>query len=112
MERFPGEVEELRAENSRLRKLLALSEQQARAAAADQLALGLTDPGQLTMASSPTDKVLFFGNLFRARTDVYAVRWENKRDGRSGWMPAISGRWHRRFIGASPVVHGRDSRSI
>jgi hypothetical protein len=26
---------------------------------------------------------------------VYAIRWENRRDGRSGWMPAIAGRWRK-----------------
>ena len=30
-----------------------------------------------------------------ARTDVYAQRWENRRDGRSGWMPAIKGYWRK-----------------
>ncbi|WP_423296359.1 TOTE conflict system archaeo-eukaryotic primase domain-containing protein [Mycobacterium avium] len=32
---------------------------------------------------------------FRCRTDVYALRWENRRDGRSGWMPAIKGSWRK-----------------
>ncbi|WP_245550248.1 DEAD/DEAH box helicase [Nocardia niigatensis] len=45
------------------------------------------------MRSSPEAKVRFYLDLFRCRDDVYAVRWENRRDGRSGWMPAIRGRW-------------------
>lgn len=43
------------------------------------------------MGSTPDDKIRFYTDLFHCRTDVYAVRWENKRDGRSGWMPAIHG---------------------
>ncbi|WP_439097869.1 TOTE conflict system archaeo-eukaryotic primase domain-containing protein [Mycobacterium kyorinense] len=34
-------------------------------------------------------------SLFRCRSDVYALRWENRRAGRSGWMPAIHGYWRR-----------------
>ncbi|WP_408633051.1 TOTE conflict system archaeo-eukaryotic primase domain-containing protein [Mycobacterium ostraviense] len=47
------------------------------------------------MASSPADKVRFFLGLFRCRSDVYALRRENRRDGRSGWMPAIKGYWRK-----------------
>lgn len=45
------------------------------------------------MSSAPEEKVRFYLDLFRCRHDVYAIRWENQRDGRSGWMPAIRGRW-------------------
>src|SRR5829696_4628944 len=31
--------------------------------------------------------------LFAARTDVYALRWENARSGRSGWPPAVRAGW-------------------
>jgi hypothetical protein len=44
---------------------------------------------------APKDKVRFFVDLFRCRSDVYAQRWENRRDGRSGWMPAIRGYWRK-----------------
>ncbi|MCX2932088.1 DEAD/DEAH box helicase family protein [Mycobacterium sp. CVI_P3] len=47
------------------------------------------------MGSNSDDKMRFFFDLFRCRTDVYAVRWENRRDGRSGWMPAIKGYWRK-----------------
>jgi hypothetical protein len=33
--------------------------------------------------------VAFFGALFAARTDVYAVRYDNQRTGKSGWIPAV-----------------------
>jgi len=46
-ERFPGELQTLRADNVRLRRLLALSKEQARAA----------DPDQATLTGAPTAPV-------------------------------------------------------
>src|SRR5262249_53325355 len=43
--------------------------------------------------SPPEEKVALFRALFRRREDVYALRWENARTGRSGWSPAVKGRW-------------------
>ena len=40
-------------------------------------------------------KVAFFGALFAARTDLYAVRWENARTGQKGWLPAVRGGWRK-----------------
>jgi hypothetical protein len=94
-ERFPGELETLRADNMRLRRLLELSEEQARAADPDQAALTGASESPVNMGSAPEDKVRFFFDLFRCRSDVYALRWENRRDGRSGWMPAIRGYWRK-----------------
>jgi len=72
-----------------------LSEEQARAAASDQATLTGAPASPVTMGSNSADKVRFFVDLFRCRTDVYAVRWENRRDGRSGWIPAIKGYWRK-----------------
>ena len=95
-ERYPGELEALRAENMRLRRLLDLSVEQARAADPDQAALAsVPAPAPVDMRSAPEDKVAFYTSLFRCRTDIYAVRWVNSRDGRSGWVPAIEGRWRK-----------------
>jgi hypothetical protein len=88
-------LDTLRADNVRLRRLLQLSEEQARAAASDQATLTGAPDSPVTMGSSSADKVRFFFELFRCRTDVYALRWENRRDGRSGWMPAIKGYWRK-----------------
>jgi len=94
-ERFPGELDELRADNARLRHLLELTEEQARAARSDQATLTGAPTPPVCMESSPADKVRFYFDLFRCRTDVYAQRWENRKDGRSGWMPAIEGYWRK-----------------
>ena len=94
-ERFPGELDTLRADNMRLRRLLKLSEEQARAADPDQPALTGAPTAPVDMRSAPEAKLRFYASLFRCRTDVYALRWESRRDGRSGWMPAINGYWRK-----------------
>ena len=90
-----AEVVALRAENARLRRLLDLTPEQARPPAATQTGLFLDRPGPVTASSSGPDKVRFFRTLFAARTDVYAIRWENARTGRSGWSPAVEGGWRK-----------------
>jgi superfamily II DNA or RNA helicase len=94
-EQFPGELETLRADNMRLRRILKLTEEQARAADPDQATLTGAPATPVHMGSTPEDKVWFYVDLFRCRSDVYALRWENRRDGRSGWMPAIRGYWRK-----------------
>ena len=47
------------------------------------------------MASPVKDKLALFADRFAARTDVYAVRWENRRSGAAGWMPAVAGGWRK-----------------
>ena len=58
------------------------------------------------MASPVEDKLALYADRFRARTDAYAVRWENHRTGTSGWMPAVAGGWRkgmdRRQVPISP----------
>lgn len=60
VEGYPGELETLRADNARLRRLLDLAEQQARAADSDQTATGTS----VDMRSSSEDKVRFYLDLF------------------------------------------------
>ena len=85
----------LRAENVRLRRLLALTPQQARPPEGSQSGLSLDRPGPVATTSSEQDKIRFFRQLFTSRNDVYATRWENMRLGRSGWSPAVEGGWRK-----------------
>ncbi|MGH9087335.1 MAG: TOTE conflict system archaeo-eukaryotic primase domain-containing protein [Acidimicrobiales bacterium] len=94
------ELEELKEENRRLRSQLGL-EQATRPEVplvAGPRRLPLDDSGtglgQVTQASSPEDKLSLFVARFAGRDDVYALRWENQRTGRSGWGPAVKGGWH------------------
>ncbi|WP_405427727.1 TOTE conflict system archaeo-eukaryotic primase domain-containing protein [Micromonospora sp. NBC_00617] len=88
------EVERLRAENARLGRLLELRGQDT-SAAPEQLSAPVEPPGLVTMASPTRDKLALFADRFRARADVYAVRWDNARTGAAGWMPAVAGGWRK-----------------
>ena len=47
----------------------------------------------VSRASLAKDKVALFRSLFVGRDDVYAVRWESARSGKTGWSPAVKGGW-------------------
>ncbi len=91
LEQLRRELDRLRAENSRLARLLHIRGQDT-TPSPEQLAAP-RHPGIVTMASPADDKLMLYADLFRARTDVYAVYWENLRAGTHGWMPAVAGRW-------------------
>jgi superfamily II DNA or RNA helicase len=88
-------VARLRAENVRLLRLLELSPKEAELPAGAQGGWFEVAPGPVHARSEPSAKVAFFAALFGARTDVYAVRWENARTGRAGWLPAVRGGWRK-----------------
>lgn len=86
------EVERLRAENERLRTLLALA----------QRTRTILDPAGTPKrpppAASPDsaeEKVPLVRRLFHGRDDVYALRWESARTGKSGYAPATAEGWSR-----------------
>jgi superfamily II DNA or RNA helicase len=86
------EVNRLRAENERLRTLLKLAQQ----------TKTILDPSKPrpppSGASSPAtadEKVALVRCLFRGRDDVYALRWESARTGKSGYAPATAEGWNR-----------------
>ena len=88
-------VADLRVENQRLLTMLQLSSVQARPPGPAQTGIFDGLPGGVDVRSPAAAKVAFFRALFAARTDVYAVRWDNARTGKSGWMPAIRGQWRK-----------------
>src|SRR5260221_14243171 len=52
--------------------------------------------GEPTDRNSPIEKKLaLFRRLFRGRSDVYPIRWENRTTGRSGYAPACANEWRR-----------------
>ena len=89
------QVARLRAESARLLRLLELTPAEARAPGPVQTGMLDATPGAVHAGSPPEVKVAFYAALFAARADWYAVRWENARSGRSGWMPAVRGRWRK-----------------
>lgn len=42
---------------------------------------------------SKAEKIALFRKLFRGREDVYSVRWENLKNGKSGYSPALKNKW-------------------
>ncbi len=93
MTAIPAEVAadltRLRAENARLLRLLKLTPQQAAPPGPARAAYFEAPPGLVHDGSPPDAKVALFGALFAARTDVYAVRFDNLRTGKHGWLLAI-----------------------
>jgi len=88
-------VERLRNENARLIALLEangiewrLPPKQAQLAATP----ATIEPSPLSLPLSTEEKVALFRRLFRGRTDVYPVRWEN-RAGKTGYSPACANEW-------------------
>ena len=105
------ELESLRRENARLRRLLKLTDAEASPALGTQTAWFDKAPGPVDARSSSQAKVEFYAALFAARRDVYAIRWENARSGKSGWMPAVEGGWRKgsnaaeqRYLPLTPEV--------
>lgn len=76
-------------------RLLELSPREARPPGPVQTGIFDAQPGPVHAGSSAAAKVAFFATLFGARRDVYALRWENARSGRSGWTPAVRGGWRK-----------------
>ncbi|HAT1685267.1 TPA: DEAD/DEAH box helicase family protein [Klebsiella oxytoca] len=79
------ELAVLRAENARLISLLE----------ARGIEWRLKPPGlaQQSPALSTDEKVALFRRLFRGRDDVWALRWESKTSGKSGYSPACVNEW-------------------
>jgi superfamily II DNA or RNA helicase len=90
-----AELARLRVENARLLKLLRLTPLQAAPPVPGQVAFFEAAPGVVHHRSPQEAKVAFFGALFAARTDVYAIRYDNQRTGKSGWVPAVRGGWQK-----------------
>ena len=88
-------VAELLAENQRLLTLLQLSSVQAKPPGPAQTGIFDGLGGGVDVTSSATAKIRFYRTLFASRPDVYAVRWDNARTNKSGWMPAVRGRWRK-----------------
>jgi len=60
----------------------------------------------VTNNSPSTEKVELFRRLFAGRPDVFPVRWENRKAGRSGYSPACSNEWAKGICGKPKVKCG------
>jgi superfamily II DNA or RNA helicase len=51
--------------------------------------------GHIQRQSTIDTKIALFRKLFRGREDVFPLRWENTKTGRSGYSPACANEWRR-----------------
>jgi hypothetical protein len=91
LEAMRSRIAELEADNAYLRGLLRISERESKRPGAAPTVMFDAAPGTVTAQTPAREKVIFYASLFRARSDVYAVRWDSDRTGRGGWMPAVQG---------------------
>ena len=60
----------------------------------------------VTNNSPSIDKIGLFRRLFAGRPDVFPVRWENRKAGRSGYSPACSNEWAKGICGKPKIKCG------
>src|ERR1039458_3094080 len=65
--------------------------------------------GVVTAQSSAAAKVALFRRLFAGRLDVFPLRWENTKTGRSGYAPACANEWIRGICNKPHVKCGECS---
>jgi superfamily II DNA or RNA helicase len=97
MTNFAAEYERLRSENKRL---LALLEQHGiqhteEAKPTVHEVTPTQQAEQEVVASQLTieEKITLFRRLFKGRTDVYPLRWESQKTGKSGYSPVCNNEW-------------------
>jgi hypothetical protein len=93
------EFHALQVENQRLRSLLGLDEPSRHEVTEPWKPTLFVDSepqdlkGDVNGSSRPEAKVALFRQLFAGREDVFALRWESARSGKTGWSPAVVGGW-------------------
>jgi len=107
-----SELDQLRRENARLIELLeahGIPWRFSEPAPTEPAPLGEgdleVDPAK--GPSSAQQKVALFRRLFRGRDDIYALRWQSRTSGRSGYWPACANEW-RPGICEKPRISCRD----
>ena len=94
-EEMARQLDELRAENARLRGLLGLDARTGEGqvvASTPSLLAERSAPVAIDATATGSEKLALMWSLFGARTDVYATRWVNASTGKAGWSPATRGR--------------------
>src|SRR6266542_297535 len=99
LEELRQEAARLREENERLRALLGMPapNDNSQPSPPDGTLFPIHEPLPSADAHSwMVEKIGLIRMLFRARDDVYAVRWASARTGKAGYSPAVAGGWARR----------------
>ena len=97
----------LEAERAKLEgRLAALQRHPSAVLCANRPPAEASNPPTVTASSSAVDKVALFQRLFAGRPDVFPVRWENRKTGRSGYAPACANEWVKGTCGKPQVKCG------
>jgi superfamily II DNA or RNA helicase len=83
----------LRAERTVLERELESLEQKLISVSSIEAAGPCFADAPVTNNSPSVEKIALFRRLFAGRPDVFPVRWENRKAGRSGYSPACSNEW-------------------
>ena len=104
LQQIKPEVMKLEAERAELEVTLGeLERHRASFVCSDDHPVLVANPPRVTAASSTIDKLALFRRLFVGRPDVFPVRWENRKTGRSGYAPACANEWVKGICGKPQV---------
>jgi hypothetical protein len=104
--RVRARLKSLEAERTELEtKLGELQRQPVLLASAEYSLLAANLP-TVTAASATTEKVALFRRLFVGRSDVFPMRWENRKTGKAGYAPACANEWAKGICGKPKVKCG------
>jgi len=103
--RIRRRLADLDAERGRLERELETLEQNLTSDGRSGEPLFFAD-APVTNSSSSAEKIALFRRLFAGRSDVFPVRWENRKTGRSGYSPACSNEWAKGICGKPTVKCG------
>ncbi len=88
-----AECERLRMENTQLKAQLAKSISGALIELSPTASTSDKNSPLVNNQASSESKIELFRSLFRGREDIYALRWESAKNGRSGYSPACGHEW-------------------
>ncbi len=75
-------------------------------AAANYSSPAIADAPGVMAASSAEEKIALFRRLFAGRSDVFTVRWKNRKTAKSGYAPACANEWVKGICGKPQVKCG------
>ncbi|MER9877370.1 DEAD/DEAH box helicase family protein [Mesorhizobium sp. M0195] len=104
--RVRARLADLAAERQQLQREMAALEARLAAEHAPAVKQPSFENAPVTNGSPSHEKVHLFRNLFTGRPDVFPVRWENRKTGRSGYSPACANEWVKGICGKPKVKCG------
>ncbi|MFB9984854.1 DEAD/DEAH box helicase family protein [Mesorhizobium kowhaii] len=106
IERIRARLKSMAAEQRSLEARLVELEQLSTPPLSHGEAASVAKTAPVTNAAAAAEKIGLFRRLFAGRADVYPVRWENRKAGRSGYAPACANEWVKGICGKPKVKCG------